>query len=347
MPERLVKTFVVLLCLASAAIFVAILYSQSAEYYPEYSSLRLEESGATILYESLEQSRAYRVSRSFLPLDQLHATNADILLIGVWPTSPELRSKPLLAVIEKLASNGNRVLLSIAGPLVIPGGKGTPRGERVAIDGATLQWRSSGSAGLLDRLRFEADNNWNVLRQDQLGAQAIERRYGNGSLILLADSDLFLNRTLAQNPDSAFLLSLLGGKPEVIFSESHLGVMETGSVIGLARRYRLDGLLWGLLLFAGFFLWRNIPSFPPRLPESASEAANWDDSFIAFRRLLEKSLPSAGLINYCVEARMQMEKKQAKREALESALRESGAGKDTVLRFQLLQNSLNGGRNSK
>jgi hypothetical protein len=123
--------------------------------------------------------------------------------------------------------------------------------------------------------------------------------------------------------------------------------VETGSVIGLARRYHLGGLLWGLLLFAAFFLWRNIPSFPPRLAESTGGAVSWEDSFVAFRRLLEKSLPPADLLNYCIQARTQMEKKQAKRQALESAFVESAFEKDTVRRFQFLQSSLNRGRNLK
>lgn len=342
MSDRLIKTLVVLLCLASAGIFVAMLYSRSAEYYPPYSSLRLDERGTTILYESLEQSGAYRVTRSFLPLDQLHTANADILLIGVWPIALEARSEPLWSSFENLASHGNRVLVGLSDSVFDV--KDT---SALTRHGLSFQWVPVSGSQKATHRRFRTSNAWQVMRQDALGIEAIERGYGSGSLILLADSDLFLNRMLAQSPDSTFLLSLLGSKQEVIFNESHLGIVETGSVIGLARHYHLDGLLWGLLLLAGFFLWRNIPSFPPRLAESTGNAVSWEGSFVAFRRLLEKSLPSADLLNYCVEARMQVEKKQAKRQALESAFPESAFEKDTVRRFQFLQSGLNRGRNSK
>ena len=341
MSNRAIKTLVVQHCLASAGIIVAMLYSRSAEYYPPYSSLRVDERGTTILYESLEQSGAYRVTRSFLPLDQLHAANVDILLIGVWPVALEARSEPLWSSFENLASHGNRVLVGLSDSVFDV--KDT---SVLTRHGVSFQWVPVSSSQDKHR-RFRISNAWQVLRQDESGIEAIERRYGSGSLILLAESDLFLNRTLAKAPDSAFVLSLLGSKPEAIFNESHLGVVETGSVIGLARRYHLHGLIWGLLLLGGFFLWRNIPSFPPRLPELTGDAVSWEDSFVAFRRLLRKSLASADLLNYCIEARMQMEKKQAKRQALESAFAESAFEKDIVRRFQFLQSSLNRGRDSK
>src|SRR5690348_13417306 len=253
MSERVMQVFVALLCALAGGIFVAMLHSQSAEFYPAFSSLRSDERGTMILYEGLERSGARNVSRSFVPLDQLRATDAVILLIGVAPFGPELRTESLISRLEDLASHGNRVVLSVDTPsLVLDFMKSL--GKPLARRGVIFRWTPSGKSDALyhrdapPQLSFEANDNWRILRRDDIGPRAIERAYNNGLLVLVANSDIFLNRTLARSPDSAYLLSLLGSSRNVVFSESHLGVVETGTILGLARRYHLQGLLFGLIL---------------------------------------------------------------------------------------------------
>ena len=349
MSERVMRVFVALLCLIAGGIFVAMLHSQSAEFYPAFSSLRSDERGTMILYESLERSGARNVSRSFVPLDQLRTNNALILFIGIASFGPELRTESLVSRFEYLAAHGNRVVLSVDTPslglgLVLDSMKSLDK--PLARRGVIFRWTPSSKSDALDhrdappQLSFEANDNWRILRRDNNGPRAIERAYNNGSLVFVARSDVFLNRTLAQNPDSAYLLSLLGSSRNVVFSESHLGVVETGTILGLARRYRLQGLLFGLVLLASVFLWRNLLSFPPRRPEESAVSLSATDSFTAFARLVEKSLPSSQILNYCVEARLQVEPIGAKRRAMQSAFEESRSEKDMIRRFHVLQDSL-------
>lgn len=345
MSERVMRVCVAMLCAVAGGIFVAMLHSQSAEFYPAFSSLRSDERGTMILYESLERSGARNVSRSFVPLDQLRATDAVILLIGVASFGPELRTESLINRLEDLASRGNRVVLSVDTPSLVLDFMKSP-GKPLARRGVIFRWTPSGKPQSLDQrsappqLSFEANDNWRILRRDDIGPRAIERAYNNGSLVLVANSDAFLNRTLARSPDSAYLLSLLGSSRNVLFSESHLGVVETGTILGLARRYHLQGLLFGLVLLASVFLWRNLLSFPPRRPDESAGPLSATDSFTAFARLLEKSLPSSQILNYCVEARVQVEPAGAKRRAIQSAFEESRSEKDTIRRFHFLQESL-------
>ena len=55
----------------------------------------------------------------------------------------------------------------------------------------------------------------------------------------------------------------LGPNRRVVFDERHLGIAESGSVVALARRFRLSGFALGLGLCAALFLWRNAAAFPP------------------------------------------------------------------------------------
>ncbi len=345
MSDRVMRVFVALLCAVAGGIFVAMLHSQSAEFYPAFSSLRSDERGTMILYESLERSGAGNVSRSFVPLDQFRANNAVILLIGVAPFGPELRTESLISRLEFLAARGNRVVLSVETPsLVLDTMKSLDK--PLTRRGVTFRWTPSGEPQSVDhrdalsQLSFEANDNWRILRQNDNGPRAIERAYNNGSIVLVASSDVFLNRTLAQSPDSAYLLSLLGSSRNVVFSESHLGVVETGTILGLARRYHLQGLLFGLVLFASVFLWRNLLSFPPRRLDESNASLSARDSFTALAHLLEKSLTSSQELNYCVEARVQVEPAGAKRRAIQSAFEESRSEKDTIRRYHVLQDSL-------
>jgi hypothetical protein len=54
----------------------------------------------------------------------------------------------------------------------------------------------------------------------------------------------------------------LGANSRIVFDESHLGIAESGSVVGLARRFRMMGLAAGLGIVAALFIWRNSSSFP-------------------------------------------------------------------------------------
>jgi hypothetical protein len=43
----------------------------------------------------------------------------------------------------------------------------------------------------------------------------------------------------------------------MIFDEQHFGMTESGTVVGLARRFRLGGMAIGLALCAALFIWKN------------------------------------------------------------------------------------------
>ena len=70
----------------------------------------------------------------------------------------------------------------------------------------------------------------------------IEKIFGKGSIVLVADGRLFDNRSVAEAGKRLCWRALIGPHTRIVFDESHFGIVESGSVVALARRFRLHGL---------------------------------------------------------------------------------------------------------
>lgn len=122
-----------------------------------------------------------------------------------------------------------------------------------------LPWRKGGALEGLDE-------DWTPLYRVEDEVVAAERKFGNGSLVVLTDDYLFSNEGLLKHRHSSLLLWVLGDKRTVIFDETHLGVAESVGIASLIRRYRLSGFFMGLFLFMFFVVWRGAS---PLLPAHA------------------------------------------------------------------------------
>jgi hypothetical protein len=129
-----------------------------------------------------------------------------------------------------------------------------------------------------------------------------ERKYGNGSIVMLADTHALTNEALLRSRNTGLLTGLLGNNRRIVFSEHHLGIYEREGVVSLARRYQLHGLAAGLLLIAGLFIWRNSSSFLPRVDDQGSEdEVSGRAASSGLTNLLGRAIPGSELINVCIE----------------------------------------------
>ena len=89
----------------------------------------------------------------------------------------------------------------------------------------------------------------------------------------------------------------------MLFDETHLGVLEAPGVAALVRKYRLHGLVFGLALLAGLFVWKNTTSFVPPydedIVETRTDAVAGRDSAAGFVNLLRRSISSAEVLSVC------------------------------------------------
>ena len=143
---------------------------------------------------------------------------------------------------------------------------------------------------------------WRVLYSCDKKPVVIERSFGRGAIVLVADSYLFSNEALSKERLPQFLSSITGPASRVIFEETHLGVVEHPGTVALIRRYRLHGVVLALLLVAALFVWRNAVPFVPPYIGHAGQTGTVEGRCAAegFVSLLKRSIPPRQLVGECM-----------------------------------------------
>ena len=139
---------------------------------------------------------------------------------------------------------------------------------------------------------------WRVLYSKHKRPVLIERDWGAGKIILLADAYPFSNEAMLQDRQTALLLRLIGPAREIVFAETQLGLHSEPGVVNLIHRYRLDGFLAGLLLLALLYLWKNARGpVPPAIFSEAEAGLVSGRGFAAgLLTLLRRSLPASKIL---------------------------------------------------
>ncbi len=161
-----------------------------------------------------------------------------------------------------------------------------------------LKWRSS--------IRFNLSNDLWFPHYSAGGSPIIvERPFGKGEVVLVADSYLLSNEGLRRDREPDVLTWLVGDQSTVVFDETHLGVLQSQGVGTLIRKYRLHTFLLGLSLVALLVIWKNSVSFLPpyedEAPQSAILAVEGKDATEGFHNLLRRSLAPAVLLRTSFE----------------------------------------------
>jgi hypothetical protein len=84
-----------------------------------------------------------------------------------------------------------------------------------------------------------------------------------------------------------------------VFDETHFGIVESGSVVALARRFRLHGLALGLTIVAMLFIWKNASSFPPVSSAPEEEKVFGRTSVAGLVTLLQRHIAPNRLASAC------------------------------------------------
>lgn len=293
-----------LAAVAGGAIWVFHTRMSSGRAYPEYSSLSSRPTGTSILFESYARLLPDAASRNYRPLDTHpfeHPGTATVFVAGVQSYQLLREDEGFLKTVENIARRGNRVVLAIRNSGATPPDRKesepSPMLRRWGVD------LHSGQRG--EGLWLLAGQVWRVERANNNLPVVIERPMDTGSIVLMADSYQLTNEALggrgADGPDLALLVWIAGSKSRIVFDESHLGITESGSVLGLVRRYRLQGLLFGLIGCAALYVWKSAGSFPPLTAISSHEGElSGHDVRSGLVSLLERGIAPSALLSVCV-----------------------------------------------
>ena len=288
----------------------------SGDVYPEFSSLRTDRMGTKLLYDSLARLPGVTVERNLLPMEFLPREGAVLLLLGAQPLAVNWNEAQLLQAAERYARRGNRVVLAMHFVREYhslrqrdfdrreepPAGRRKKKTEPEtpaiqAIWGVSLKFDEDEKAP--HPLYFGSTAGWIV--RSQMGGRTlgIERQFDKGSVRLLAESGDFANGAVLSMQRLPQVTEALGDFKRVVFDEQHLGIAESGSVVGMARQFRLMGVVLGLGICALLFIWRNATSFPPPPSARVAERHAGRTSHSGLVTLLRRHIPTSEVAAVC------------------------------------------------
>lgn len=185
-----------------------------------------------------------------------------------------------------------------ASPLLADEDKLRPEQAHVAGASTLPRLVSWNSAIYFDELEAP----WEVIYRRKDKPVLIERKVGGGSFVLASDSYFTSNEALRKERHPELLAWLTGGRRDIVFDETHLGVEEHPGVVTLARKYHLEGLAAGLAVMAILLIWRDAFSFLPPYqdPVRAEGLVQGRDAATGLMNLLRRNVASADILKTCV-----------------------------------------------
>ena len=286
----------------------------SGEVYPAGSSLRADREGTRVLHDSL--ARLLPVSRNFSALDGQDLRHMTLFLLQTNPAQIEDSGW------QSLTKQGARVVIAFA-PVMIQRTDRTLKALDLTLTYSApteeMQDVPAWQSGRETTLTFKAQSPaWIVLQRGTI----LERPFGAGSVVVLANAYLLSNQSLAQHPVPALLSRIVGPAERIVFEETHFGLRDKPGVMVLVRRYGLVGLLLALVTLAALFVWQA--SFP-LVPLDAEGSQNLElrsdrtaESGLA--QLLRRSIPESELMAACWREWERLAKPtRAQREAVRQA----------------------------
>jgi hypothetical protein len=317
--------------------------------YPEYSSFRADPKGYRILFETLSRLPSIHVERSVQPLKEVPSGNGKILVVAGLPPggAPAEETK----LLNDWMTNGGTLVAAFSArqfdsnqenqkdPLPSESkwlhdevGKIESWGIRILLSkqNLTAQLQSNvfaDQSSWAGRFYIQpTKSDWDVLAKARDLPVVLQQRFGAGKLILLADSYPLSNIALAAHRNAALISWLFPEHSTVIFDETHFGIVDHPGIIGLARRYGLDGAFVVILGLAVLYLWASRYTLRPvrRIRAEFEPAVRGAGGNEIFTNLLRRTLPTADLCAVCLQIWKQKgptnQTKQARLENLINAL---------------------------
>jgi hypothetical protein len=265
----------------------------AGDLYPEYSSLRSDPKGCKLLFDTLSRIPGISVGRNYAPLEYLDETPGAVLLLGLGVASAD---RDFIQQTQTLARRGNRVVAAMAFEDNEQPADHSPLEEqwhiRLTIDP---------KPGNAHPLSFARADGWEIIHREGSQILAVERVFGAGRVLLLAESGAFSNSSLISGGRLEQISEALGPVMRVTFDEAHFGIAESGSVVALIRRFRLTGLVFGLAIVLALALWKNTSVFPPRGETHDPQRYTGRTSSEGLMALLQRHVRSKDLVQTCWE----------------------------------------------
>lgn len=149
----------------------------------------------------------------------------------------------------------------------------------------------------------ELDSNWRVIYTAEGRPVIVERSYGNGSLLLSADTFYMSNEALRSERLPQLLAWTVGQNSQIVFDETHLGIHKQPGVLSLIKKYRFQWFIIAIAVLAILFVWKNSVYFVPPLRDgydrSDRDVYARRDSTHGLISLLRRNIPKRQILQIC------------------------------------------------
>jgi hypothetical protein len=173
----------------------------------------------------------------------------------------------------------------------------------------------------------------------------IERKYGDGSIVLCSDTFFLTNEGMREARAPRLIAAIFGPLRRIIFDEAHNGVVENPGVATLARRLRLEGFVIALVAIAALFVWKNSAHFLPPLEAEQTQYVTGLDSGEGFIALLKRAVSPSQILAVCAEEWRKAKGRRMRPEEnahVESVLRAHGGrgGREVISAYRAIAEGL-------
>jgi hypothetical protein len=313
---------------------------ETQEGYPVASSFRADARGCKALYESLRRVPGVQTARFLRTFSNLPpAEGRSLIIAGLNPQTKILQVQDR-KFLSSWVEAGGTLIVALTAEDRNSGKAGSPDYEVVpppkeqgspnhkltpptdeswieTLQGAGVHVFRHADASARHRFvsgtfatsgswlgpLYFVHSSWRVVAEADHLPVVIQRSFGRGNVILIADSYLLTNGSLADDRETGFLGWLFRKQTVVLFDESHFGITENPGIVSLARRYGLESAFFVLLILALFFVWANryalVPKSVNQSPGNLIVPGQGGET--VFVNLLRRSLPTKDLLSTSIE----------------------------------------------
>jgi len=148
----------------------------------------------------------------------------------------------------------------------------------------------------------DLDDAWQVIYAADGRPVIVEKPYGQGSLVLSADSFFLSNEALRSERHPELLAWTLGESAAVVFDETHLGIFKHPGVLTLIKKYRFHWFIFAVAVLALLFIWKNSVYFVPPPKRDRVQPGDFisnRDSTQGLISLLRRNIPARQILQVC------------------------------------------------
>ncbi len=345
---------------------------ETSNSLPEYSTYRADPKGLKVLYESLRASDLIHVSRRLESSRILRSGEGQILIVAGVRADQETVSGEDVQWLDHWLTTGGRIVVALHPEQnqVTHSQAVSSANQEATEDTSSALWQSlikrwgveivplkdiraataeSTLFGTISRWLgrnsfAQVTPDWKVIAVQGPKNVIVERAFGHGSIVLLADSYPLSNESLAADRNTDFLLWLIDNRRGVLFDETHLGLSEQPGIMTLAQRYGLQGTLISIVAVFLLFIWKcQYMPVPRTKMNQKSLAISGSSSEQAFLNLLQRSVARKDLLAVCLDTWLQSARPTSEQLAILAQFRSGSRQKEKLVAesYNQLTNLLN------